>query len=174
MIDVPLCEELLSGSEDGEDVDKEREEIKESTGTKAAGRDDDTIGTADQAEVHSPYTNEKPVTSEEYLKSELTYDDKKLLGSDLNGVMMAWGMDIMERTVAAYIPDDAADKRILNIGFGMGIVDGMFAERNPARHHIIEAHPSVLEHIAKPDSRFGPMWEKSGSKPGAFKVHAGK
>jgi hypothetical protein len=56
----------------------------------------------------------------------------------------------------------------------MGIIDGMFADLKPSRHHIIEAHPSVLEHLAQPGSKFGPEWEKSGPEEGAFKVHKGK
>ncbi|KAK5990658.1 Protein arginine N-methyltransferase 2 [Cladobotryum mycophilum] len=121
-----------------------------------------------------PNADEKPVTSEEYLQSKLTYDDDKLLDSDLNGVMMAWETDIMRRSVAALIPDSSPGKRILNIGFGMGIVDGMFAELKPSRHHIIEAHPNVLEHVSKPGSKFGPEWEKSGPEEGAYKIFAGK
>ncbi|CAH0016107.1 unnamed protein product [Clonostachys rhizophaga] len=130
--------------------------------------------TADETELVSPEDDEKPVTSDEYLKSELTYDDGKLVDSDLNGVMMAWETDIMKRSVAALLPDAPTGKRILNIGFGMGIVDGMFAELKPSRHHIIEAHPAVLEHVAKPDSKFGPSWEKSGPEEDAYKIHAGK
>uniref|UniRef100_A0A8H7TL87 RMT2 domain-containing protein n=1 Tax=Bionectria ochroleuca TaxID=29856 RepID=A0A8H7TL87_BIOOC len=88
--------------------------------------------------------------------------------------MMAWETDIMKRSVAALLPDAPTGRRILNIGFGMGIVDGMFAELKPSRHHIIEAHPAVLEHVAKPDSKFGPSWEKSGPEEGAYKIHAGR
>ncbi|CAH0049623.1 unnamed protein product [Clonostachys solani] len=129
---------------------------------------------ADETELVSPEDHEKTVTSDEYLKSELTYDDGKLVDSDLNGVMMAWETDIMKRSVAALLPDAPTGKRILNIGFGMGIIDGMFAELKPSRHHVIEAHPAVLEHVAKPDSKFGPSWEKSGPEEGAYKIHAGK
>lgn len=36
---------------------------------------------------------------------------------------------------------------ILNVGYGLGIVDRLFQETNPAQHVIIEAHPDVLEHM---------------------------
>ncbi|KJZ72583.1 Arginine N-methyltransferase 2 [Hirsutella minnesotensis 3608] len=121
-----------------------------------------------------PNAGAKPVTSDEYLKSDLAYDADKLTDSDLNGVMMAWETDIMRRSVAALVPDAQPGKRILNIGFGMGIVDRMFADLKPARHHIIEAHPSVLEYISKPESKFGADWEKSGPEEGAFEVLAGR
>ncbi|KXX78698.1 Protein arginine N-methyltransferase 2 [Madurella mycetomatis] len=56
----------------------------------------------------------------------------------------------------------------------MGIIDTLFAETKPARHHIIEVHPGVLEHISSPGSKFGSSWEESGPEPGAFKVYRGK
>ncbi|KAL2016532.1 hypothetical protein VTK56DRAFT_3426 [Thermocarpiscus australiensis] len=114
------------------------------------------------------------VESEAYLRSKLTYSDGKLVDEDGNGVMMAWETDIMRQSVDALLPGKEPGKRILNIGFGMGIIDSMFAETNPARHHIIEAHPEVLRHIASPSSKFGPSWEESGPEPGAFKVYRGK
>ncbi|PHH60104.1 hypothetical protein CDD81_2106 [Ophiocordyceps australis] len=122
----------------------------------------------------SPTDEDKPVTSDQYLKSCLSLDSDKLLDADLNGVMMSWETDIMRRSVTALIPSSERGKRILNIGFGMGIIDSLFAELDPSRHHIIEAHPEIIHHASKPDSKFGPQWEKSGPQEGAFKLHAGK
>ncbi|KAK0733955.1 S-adenosyl-L-methionine-dependent methyltransferase [Lasiosphaeria miniovina] len=118
--------------------------------------------------------SQQDVKSEEYLRSKLTYSDGKLVDDAGNGVMMAWESDIMRQSVDALLPGKEPGKRILNIGFGMGIIDTMFAETKPARHHIIEAHPEVLEHISAPDSKFGSSWEASAQEPGAFKVHKGK
>lgn len=114
------------------------------------------------------------VTSEAYLRSKLTYSDGKLVDDDGNGVMMAWETDIMRQSVDALLPNKEPGKRILNIGFGMGIIDTMFAETKPSIHHIIEAHPEVLEHISSPGSKFDAAWEESGPGPGTFKVLAGK
>ncbi|UPK98416.1 hypothetical protein LCI18_009351 [Fusarium solani-melongenae] len=163
-------EQLSSGSEDGDEmhIDENEDEVPQLVSTE------EVVAAPEEAKFVPPDAKEKPVTSEEYLSSNLTYDDAKLVDSDLNGVMMAWETDIMRRSVAALVPDSAPGKRILNIGFGMGIIDGMFADLEPSRHHIIEAHPSVLEHLAQPGSKFGPEWEKSGSEEGAFKVHKGK
>lgn len=36
---------------------------------------------------------------------------------------------------------------ILNVGFGLGIVDRMFQATQPRAHVIIEAHPQVLQHM---------------------------
>ncbi|KAK0618033.1 S-adenosyl-L-methionine-dependent methyltransferase [Bombardia bombarda] len=114
------------------------------------------------------------VKSEAYLRSKLTYSDGKLVDDDGNGVMMAWETDIMRQSVDALLPGKEPGKRILNIGFGMGIIDTMFAETKPSVHHIIEAHPEVLEHLSTPESSFGSPWEASGPTPGAFKVYKGK
>ena len=167
-------EELSSGSEPGDDVEAEvdgDEQMEEAPSAETAGQN----GAENQAFV-PPEADEKPVTSEAYLSSKLTFEEGKLVDDDDNGVMMAWETDIMQRSVAALIPDGAPGKRILNIGFGMGIVDGEFAKLRPARHHIVEAHPAVLENIARGATSFGAAWEESGGPPGegAFKVHAGR
>lgn len=118
------------------------------------------------------------VKSEKYLRSKLTYSDGKLVDDAGNGVMMAWETEIMRRSVAALIPDSGSGKpsgkRILNIGFGMGIIDSMFAAANPARHHIIEAHEEVLAQLDAPGSKFGAAWEAGAPEEGAFKVHRGR
>lgn len=118
---------------------------------------------------------ETEVKSEKYLRSKLTYSDGKLVDDDGNGVMMAWETDIMRRSVDALLPGNTPGKRILNIGFGMGIIDSMFADTKPARHHIIEAHEEVLAHVdSSPDSQFGANWEASGPEKDAFKIHRGR
>ncbi|KAH6610487.1 arginine n-methyltransferase 2 [Trichoderma cornu-damae] len=170
-------EELSSGEDDDDDGDDETmqdqgQEAADGEETQSGG--DQVVEAAEPLEFVPPDADEKPVTSEEYLQSSLTYDDSKLLDSDLNGVMMAWETGIMRRSVAALIPGADPGKRVLNIGFGMGIIDGMFAELKPSKHHIIEAHPAVLEHISKPGSAFGSAWEQSGPREGAYKVFGGK
>jgi type IV protein arginine methyltransferase len=168
------------GSEDGDAAEAEedhQQQVGDADATTQENQDggDAATTTEPPSRFVPPDAGEKPVTSDEYLGSTLTYDGGKLVDEDLNGVMMAWETDIMRRSVAALLPDAPAGKRILNIGFGMGIIDGMFAALQPSRHHIIEAHPSVLEHVASsPDSSFGPAWEAAGPEPGAFKVHAGR
>ncbi|KEZ44363.1 Arginine N-methyltransferase 2 [Scedosporium apiospermum] len=121
-----------------------------------------------------PESGEKEIKSEEYLRSTLTYSDGKLVDDEGNGVMMAWETDIMRRSVDTLLPGLEPGKRILNIGLGMGIIDSMFADTKPAKHHIIEAHPAVLDHLSKPDAKFGSQWEQSGPEEGAFKVHRGR
>ncbi|KXZ55008.1 hypothetical protein GPECTOR_3g171 [Gonium pectorale] len=38
---------------------------------------------------------------------------------------------------------------VLNVGFGLGIIDTAIQSHHPARHTIVEAHPDVLEHMAR-------------------------
>ncbi len=80
----------------------------------------------------------------------------------------------MRKSVDALIPGKESGKRILNVGFGMGIIDTMFAETKPSQHHIIEAHPEVWNYIDTPESKFDAAWEAAGGEPGAFKVHRGR
>lgn len=121
-----------------------------------------------------PVTNEDQVSSEDYLRSNLTYTDGKLVDSSQNGVMMAWETEIMRASVDALLPGRAAGKKILNIGFGMGIIDAMFAETHPSKHHIIEAHPEVMAHVNGPNSTFGASWVASSPEDGAYKIHQGR
>ncbi|KAH8676080.1 arginine N-methyltransferase 2 [Xylariales sp. PMI_506] len=117
---------------------------------------------------------EVDVNSEEYLRSNLVYSDGKLVDSDKNGVMMAWETSIMRSSVDALLPGLLIGRKVLNIGFGMGIIDQMFHETHPSKHHIIEAHPEVLAHINGPDCKFGKHWEATSPEEGAYKVHAGR
>ncbi|KAI1075718.1 arginine N-methyltransferase 2 [Whalleya microplaca] len=186
---------LLDGYEELESDDGEEEEQggggskdnAEAPGVPGedATDEDDIAAAADAGELEDfvqgdrAFVPPKPVTnpdvkSEDYLRADLTYSGGKLVDSSQNGVMMSWETSIMRASVDVLLPGSAPGKRILNIGFGMGIIDGMFAETQPAKHHIIEAHPAVLEHINGPDCKFGKEWEASGPTEGAYKVHAGK
>ncbi|KAK3329745.1 S-adenosyl-L-methionine-dependent methyltransferase [Apodospora peruviana] len=170
-------EELSSGEEDEDDemVDGEDgDEAPELVEVAEHGAQEEAVE-AEQPTFQPPNIDaDAHVKSETYLRSKLTYSDGKLVDDDGNGVMMAWETDIMRQSVDALLPGRAPGKRILNIGFGMGIIDSMFADTKPARHHIIEAHPEVLQHISAPESKFGSSWEDSGPEPGAFKIYEGK
>lgn len=177
-------EELESEADD--DDDEEDAQDKGENGESAAigakeakeEQDDapeDIILESDPDRAFSPPQVKGTVTSADYLRASLTYSDGKLVDDEQNGVMMAWETSIMRSSVDALIPDRAAGKRILNIGFGMGIIDSMFRDTKPARHHIVEAHPEVLKHVeSSPDCTFGKAWEASGPEEGAYKIHAGK
>ncbi|KAJ9142204.1 Arginine N-methyltransferase 2 [Pleurostoma richardsiae] len=166
-------QELSSGSEE-DDEGLEDDEADEAEANGHEGENGQQQEAADAEQPSVAEADKEQVTSEAYLRSRLTYSDGKLVDDAGNGVMMAWETDIMRRSVDALLPSRPAGKRILNIGFGMGIVDSMFAETKPARHHIIEAHEGVLARLAEPGSAFGAEWEASGSEEGAYKVHRGR
>ncbi|CAD0092336.1 unnamed protein product [Aureobasidium vineae] len=102
------------------------------------------------------------VNSEDYLASNLTFKGDRLLDADKNGVMMAWETDIMQKTVDRLCPEPGL--RVLNVGHGMGIIDGIFQDKKVAVHHIIEAHPDVLARMRKDG-----WYEKPG-----VKIHEGR
>lgn len=88
------------------------------------------------------------VDQEAYLASDLTYTDNALVTTDhQDGVMMDWETPIMQRSAAVLTTDSAADQSgpiVLNVGFGMGIIDTFIQSLNPKEHYICEAHPDVL------------------------------
>ncbi len=176
-------EELSSGEEEEEDA-VEAKEVDDNNANGAAEDGDEApklvaveangeSGEAKEQEEEPKFVRPS-VNSADYLRSSVTYSEGKLVDDDGNGVMMAWETDIMRKSVDALLPGRTPGKRILNVGFGMGIIDGLFAETKPSRHHIIEAHPEVLAYISTPESKFDTAWEASGGESGAFKVHQGK
>lgn len=102
------------------------------------------------------------VTNPRYLESDLKFQNGRLLDQDKNGVMMAWETDIMSRSAKKLLPTPGL--RVLNVGHGMGIVDNFFQELSPSTHHIIEAHPAVIEEMKR-----NGWHEKSG-----VKIHEGR
>ena len=93
-------------------------------------------------------TTNPQVTNDAFLRSDLAYQEGRLLDTDSNGVMMAWETDIMKQSANLLVPTAFPNRpRILNIGFGMGIIDSFFQEKSPEYHDIIEAHPDVLKRM---------------------------
>lgn len=72
------------------------------------------------------------------------YINDKLVNELGQSVMMGWEKPIMKK-VSEIITSKGGD--ILNIGFGMGIVDSYIQDTNPNSHTIIEAHPDVYKKI---------------------------
>lgn len=157
----------LMGGYERLDDEEELEEVEEDS-KGAEAMDAKTSDGIDKIEKAEPL--KRDVNSEDYLKSDLTFTNDALLDSDANGVMMAWETDIMRKSADALCPTEGL--RVLNIGFGMGIIDRMFAATSPASHHIIEAHPDVIKELKKPDHDFGPLWAAKVS--GKYVVHEGK
>ncbi|EDQ99484.1 arginine methyl transferase [Laccaria bicolor S238N-H82] len=73
------------------------------------------------------------------------------VGGEEVGVMMGWEKDIMQETVKKLCDDHPNNERlkVLNVGFGLGIIDTLFQSlpHPPTQHIIIEPHPDVLQHM---------------------------
>ncbi|RKO84039.1 S-adenosyl-L-methionine-dependent methyltransferase, partial [Blyttiomyces helicus] len=76
-----------------------------------------------------------------YLSRRLTYSEGKLLDSDNNAVMMGWEAPLMVLHARAIAPTPGLD--VLNVGFGLGLIDEELQKLKPKTHTIIEAHPDV-------------------------------
>jgi type IV protein arginine methyltransferase len=184
--------EQLSDEGDSEE-DEEAVEAIETSPSQPTNTDHESINdTIPNPTLDPEPPQRKDVNSEDYLKSDLTFTDTKLLDADTNGVMMSWETPIMARTASLLAPSPGL--RILNIGFGLGIVDQLFAATNPSAHHIIEAHQAVIARLRSPNPEsaapvegqveegtaedkhnfafFGPSWVREGE--GRNVLHEGK
>jgi len=80
-----------------------------------------------------------------YKNEKLTYtEDGRLLDSGGHAVMMDWEDEIMKQQ-AESICMNGGD--VLNVGFGMGIIDSYIESHRPRTHWIIEGHPDVQRKI---------------------------
>lgn len=131
--------------------------------------DDDNGSENQRVTLTAPDTGEVANDNLAFLKSPLrfTKDSKgkeRCVDQDDNLVMAGWETEIMRRTASAlcrdlkpreWVRDEDGEERwqgfsVLNIGYGLGIVDDFFQKYKPARHVIVEAHPDVLAYL---DSR---------------------
>ena len=183
MVDAGVRAELLLNRLDEyepleeEDEDEDDEEQEGGDAQQEENKDEEAEGTDDQvpqlvetipvseaqlAEITETATADPEVNNTRYLNSNLTFQNERLLDQDQNGVMMAWETDIMARSAKKLLPTTGL--RVLNVGHGMGIVDGFFQEQSPSSHHIIEAHPEVVAEMKRKG------WHE---KPGV-QIHEGR
>ncbi|RAK81810.1 protein-arginine N5-methyltransferase [Aspergillus fijiensis CBS 313.89] len=144
--------EALDDGDDEDDEDEEMQEEEEEEQEEQEGVPELVDASAATTTTTTTTTTEEPttnpdVTQSRYLDSGLTFQHDRLLDQDQNGVMMAWETEIMRKSAAALLP--APGLRVLNIGHGMGIVDGFFQDQSPAAHHIVEAHPEVVAEMKR-------------------------
>lgn len=80
-----------------------------------------------------------------YLETKLEYTQDALVTKEnRDGVMMDWETGIMELAASTVCPAPREQLTVLNIGFGMGIIDNLIQSHHPHKHYICEAHPDVL------------------------------
>ena len=81
-----------------------------------------------------------------YLEQKLIYKNNKLINEDGRAVMMDWENEWMYESAKIICANGG---NILNIGFGMGIIDSYIQSYNIETHTIIEAHPDVYDKMIK-------------------------
>lgn len=129
--DIEFLEDPMNVQEVEEEGEEEEKDIRETHGTT------ETVADCD-------LTASDPNT---YLNTELEYTEGKLITKEnKDGVMMDWEDSIMKLAADTLFSGTTNPKEatVLNIGFGMGIIDTYIQEKNPAHHYICEAHPDVL------------------------------
>ncbi|PWZ03421.1 hypothetical protein BCV70DRAFT_155592 [Testicularia cyperi] len=84
-----------------------------------------------------------------FLRTKLRFEKDSLgkarcLDQDNNMVMADWETDIMSLSAELICSNQPQGFSVLNVGFGLGIVDRLIQSYNPGRHVIIEAHPDAV------------------------------
>ncbi|KAJ3410893.1 hypothetical protein HDV05_003111 [Chytridiales sp. JEL 0842] len=95
----------------------------------------------EEEEEEEETSNTKKPSNADYLAMPLTFSEGRLLDKENNGVMMGWEAPLMKRHADVIAPTECLD--VLNVGFGLGLIDTYLQERRPKTHTIIEAHPDV-------------------------------
>jgi type IV protein arginine methyltransferase len=92
---------------------------------------------------------EESSTKPDYLQHKLRYnsDETALLDQDDDAVMMEWERPLMQAHAQIMMMEETGSRRrVMNVGFGMGIIDGILQDQyQPSLHVIIEAHPDVYQ-----------------------------
>ena len=86
---------------------------------------------------------ERPPSNADYLSQRVEFSDDgtRILDTESEAVMMAWEGPLMERHADVLCGRGGRD--VLNVGFGLGMVDRAIQARAPQTHTIVEAHPEV-------------------------------
>ncbi|CAD7697309.1 unnamed protein product [Ostreobium quekettii] len=82
------------------------------------------------------------VSNQDFLARSVRYSSSndRILDEDGEAVMMEWEQPLMEAHAEAIC---CSGGDILNVGFGLGLIDAAIQRRKPRSHTIIEAHPDV-------------------------------
>ncbi|USP75299.1 hypothetical protein yc1106_02573 [Curvularia clavata] len=152
------------GDDDSEDEDEDedkheeaKDQEKEESPIKEMEEGVEILETT-QEDIQGDESTENP----NYLASKLTFNRDRLLDESGNGVMMDWETTLMRKSAERLAPKEGL--RVLNVGHGLGIIDGIFQETKPTAHHIIEAHPDVVKRMKEQG------WHE---KPGVV-IHEGR
>lgn len=78
---------------------------------------------------------------ENYLNENLTYTEFSLVDPNGGRIMMDWETDIMGESASIVCSKGG---NVLNIGFGMGVIDSFIQQKGIISHTIIECHKDVI------------------------------
>ncbi|CCD26277.1 protein-arginine N5-methyltransferase NDAI_0H01030 [Naumovozyma dairenensis CBS 421] len=160
VIEAGISAELLLRKVNGgeiEFIDSDSESNEKQDPTESSTRISESKELdGDQKVVHTANDADDATAADQntYLQTQLEYtgDGVALVTKEnRDGVMMDWETNIMEIASKTIFPDinKTSDAIVLNIGFGMGIIDTFIQEKNPKKHYISEAHPDVLAKMKK-------------------------
>ncbi|KAJ3669829.1 hypothetical protein LUZ60_010153 [Juncus effusus] len=79
-----------------------------------------------------------------YLEDRVAFGEDRIMDKESKAVMMQWEKPLMEAHARAVCSNGG---KILNIGFGMGIIDEAIQKYGIAEHTIVEAHPDVYQRM---------------------------
>ena len=109
-------------------------------------------------DANQPLVATSTATKPDYLRQRLQYtaDGQSLLDSDQDAVMMEWERPLMKAHADILMEPEPGQtisrRRVLNVGFGVGIIDTFLQEQHkPAHHIIIEVHPDVYKQMIATD-----------------------
>jgi len=98
-----------------------------------------------RAELLLKYVTEPPAPNHDFLKSKLRFVDNTILDANNDAVMMGWEGPLMDLHARVLCPEPGKD--VLNIGFGLGLIDSALQSLSPRTHTIVEAHPDIWAHM---------------------------
>ncbi|KAG0468842.1 hypothetical protein HPP92_018170 [Vanilla planifolia] len=88
-------------------------------------------------------------SNEAYLSERVAFGEDRIMDAESKAVMMGWEKPLMEAHARAICSADGRCGRILNVGFGMGLVDEAIQQYKPMEHTIVEAHPDVYDRMLR-------------------------
>mmetsp|Transcript_29023 Transcript_29023/g.69137 ORF Transcript_29023/g.69137 Transcript_29023/m.69137 type:complete len:420 (+) Transcript_29023:68-1327(+) len=135
LVDAATKAELILGASIGATI-----RLSKQLETKS--KNDDSTMATEVPISHQPCT--KP---DYYVDHNVRYNAANtiLLDGDDDAVMMEWERPLMNAHASILTNNGTRGKRVLNIGFGLGIIDSALQSYEPSLHVICEAHPTVYK-----------------------------
>jgi len=148
---IRLAKQLEESSKNNNNKDNGDQQKDATKDTTTQHLEHDQSGKSSESSSAIPVSHE-PCTKPDYLNhANVRYNaaNTLLLDDDNDAVMMEWERPLMNAHANILTHDGTNKKRVLNIGFGLGIIDTALQSYEPSLHVIIEAHPTVYDKMVK-------------------------